>query len=35
LLSELVSPSALAVSNLTRKIARTALAEPATVGASR
>jgi A/G-specific adenine glycosylase len=32
-LAELVSPSALAVSNLTRKIARAALAEPAAVAA--
>jgi A/G-specific adenine glycosylase len=34
-LSELVSPSALAVSNLTRKIARAALVEPAAVGVAR
>ncbi len=35
LLSELVSPSTLAVSNLTRKIARAALAEPVSVAAAR
>jgi len=35
LLSELISPSSLAVSNLTRKIARAALAEPASVAAAR
>ncbi len=35
LLSELVSPSSLAVSNLTRKIARAALAEPAAAGVAR
>ncbi len=34
-LSELVSPSALAVSNLTRKIARAALAEPAALAVAR
>jgi A/G-specific adenine glycosylase len=35
LLSELMAPSSLAVSNLTRKIARAALAEPAAVGVAR
>jgi A/G-specific adenine glycosylase len=35
LLSELVSPSSLAVSNLTRKIARAALAEPAAIAVAR
>jgi A/G-specific adenine glycosylase len=34
-LSDLISPSTLAVSNLTRKIARAALAEPAAVSVSR
>src|SRR5262249_28424267 len=34
-LSELVSPSAIAVSNLTRKIARAALAEPIAIAIAR
>ena len=34
-LRDLISPSAIAVSNLTRKIARSALAEPAAISASR